>query len=124
MGSRGASSRNSRRKVRAIVVTWPDGRRTSFRDYGNDRITDIDDPADQKNVGELSFDDVVRRAREQGLQIETFTAKDLKLRDDQRRRENARKPDYELGVGLDDNRAHRKAARMSRLATRVMKRRG
>lgn len=65
-----------------------------------------------------------KRMTENGATVKTYTKKQLAAHDEARRKENANKPDYEMGIGVPwGNKNNRKAARVSRLAGRVQRRR-
>lgn len=67
--------------------------------------------------------DLAKRARENGYNVETFNAKQTAERDEARREESRRKPDYELGYGVPGgNREYRRTARRNRINSRAAKR--
>lgn len=128
-GGRGAGSQSSKPlfagKEYGINVTMADGTKLNYIISERDGTTYV-----QRGFSEtpqpfpLSGRQLVQRAQKNGATVEVVTpaetAKKRKAYWDER---NAR-PDYELGVGLTDNRGHRKRARQNRLETRMMRRKG
>ena len=123
MGGRGGSSGLTSGKIQAIVVDYGSGRSSSFRLHSNGRVTDIDDFGESKNTNNLSLSEIAKRARDNGYSVKTYTASELKDRDERRKKERENRPDYELGVGVPwGNAEYRRTARRNRKATRAQRR--
>lgn len=122
----GSSARNNRNfsGVVAIEVTTKDGRRLSYRSRQGGLVTGIDDVRESPASGRMTVPEIAKRMAENGATVKTYTKKQLAAHDEARRKENANKPDYEMGIGVPwGNKDARKAARASRLATRAQRRR-
>lgn len=122
----GSSARNNRNfsDAVAIEVTTKDGRRLSYRSRQGGLITGIDDAMKSPANGRMTVPEIAKRMAENGATVKTYTKKQLAAHDEARRKEIANKPDYELGIGVPwSNKDGRQAARASRLAGRVQKRR-
>lgn len=115
MGGGGGS-----RSTASVVVDYGGGRRTEYRRTPDGRL--FNETRGEVMNSRMSLDEVADRARNSGYGVETYNSRQTRERDAQRARENANRPDYELGVGMEDNRAYRRTARMNRLASRAMRR--
>ena len=132
MGGGGSSSKGSSARegggnfsgVVAIEVTTKDGTKLSYRSRQGGFITGIDDARESPASGRMTVPEIAKRMTENGATVKTYTKKQLAAHDEARRKENANKPDYEMGIGVPwGNKNNRKAARASRLAGRVQRRR-
>lgn len=68
---------------------------------------------------QYTLSELAQRAKAAGATVEAFTKKQVKRIDAERAKAEASKPDYQLGVGLSDNRDFRRKARNDRLSTRA-----
>lgn len=110
--------------VVAIEVTTREGRKLSYRSRQGGFITGIDDARESLASGRMTVPEIAKRMTENGATVKTYTKTQLAAHDEERRKEIANKPDYEMGIGVPwGNKNNRKAARASRLAGRVQRRR-
>lgn len=128
-GGRGAGSQSSKPlfagKEYGINVTMTDGTKIEYNvteiggtTYVSKGFVEIPSPFP------LSGRQMVERAKAKGAKVEVVSPKD-KAKERKAFEDYVRtKPDYELGVGLADNRGHRKRARQNRLETRIARRKG
>lgn len=127
MGGRGGKSglRGSGRPKANIPpgvrIQYSDGSIHEYRRGPEDSVANIDmTPIDWIPV---SYTEFYNRAREGGFILQEYQQQDLTERDAQRHEERANRPDYEMGIGTEwGNANNRKAARQSRLAGRVARR--
>lgn len=70
----------------------------------------------------LSGRQMVQRAQKNGATVELVTPAEMAGKRKAYFDYQRTKPDYELGVGLADNRAYRKRARQNRLESRIVRR--
>ena len=119
---RGSSGRSESGGIRSVIVNFGSDR-GGPQEY---RVTDDGRIYRQDSLEilptNMTLQQMAERARGMGFSVETYNAAQTQARDEARRRERANRPDYELGVGLEDNSAYRRVARRNILTTRVMRR--
>ena len=106
-----------------INMTMRDGTKLSYIVAEKGGTTYVSNGfSDTPNPFPLSGHQMVQRAQKNGATVEVVTPTEMaKKRKAYFDYQNTR-PDYELGIGLADNRAYRKRARRNRLESRVMRR--
>ena len=121
MGGRGGKSNNGN-AIYSATVTYSDGTVSTFEYRGKGK-TVVNNFMDPETEYEVDVNDVVKRARNQGLDVKTETFSEMEERS-KKAWENYGKYDYETGVGLSgkDGREVRRRARVDRLETRAMRR--
>ena len=70
----------------------------------------------------MSASEFRRRVESNGATTKNLSVSNWNKIEAKRAEEHANRPDYQLGVGLEDNREYRKTARRNRTINRVMKR--
>ena len=70
----------------------------------------------------MSAKEFKQRVEANGATTKSLSNSDYQKENKKYMEERRNKPDYELGVGMKDNRQYRKKARRDRLTTRMMKR--
>lgn len=121
MGGRGANSGIAKNKnIAAVFITGSDGKTRGYRQRAG-RIVAYDNPAKALPT-KISLDEFAEKARASGATVQTYTRREAAEMDRTYWEKRAKTPDYELGVGVEDNRQNRKAARRSSLAMRAAKR--
>lgn len=69
----------------------------------------------------MSGKEFKERVEKNGAKTKVITASEYKREQEKYNKERENRPDYELGVGLSDNREYRKRARTNRIINRTMK---
>ena len=116
------AKKDTSNEIRAIEITFPSGISTSYRQHKRGIITSIDG-LDVKETNGMNVSQIAERARRQGAEVKTYSAKQLDEHDKRYWKEQKEKPDWELGMGVPGgNAAYRKTARKNRLINRIMTR--
>ena len=76
----------------------------------------------EKTPSNISAKEFEKRASSNGATVKKVNAAEVEKRRKAYLNERNRRPDYELGVGLKNNRAYTKQARINRLNTRAQRR--
>lgn len=110
----------------AFRVTFPDGRTQVYAQGHNGLVTD--ERGLPRDVQGMKYQDLYNRMRENqansGVKYEPISSNDLQAMLERYREERRNAPDYEMGIGTPwGNKDNRRAARASRLAGRVARRR-
>lgn len=130
MGGRGGSSNMSGKSERSGIrysgldVTTKDGTTRYYftnREGTNYYQRGIDGDPEPTPLN-MSAKEFKQRVEANGATTKPLSNSDYQKENKKYMEERRNKPDYELGVGMKDNRQYRKKARRDRLTTRMMKR--
>lgn len=124
MGGRGSKSGiNNHSKISGLDVS-KDGETTRYYFFEEKRqrfyqrgIDGMPEPAPLNMSGK----EFKERVEKNGAKTKVITASEYKREQEKYNKERENRPDYELGVGLSDNREYRKRARTNRIINRTMK---
>lgn len=125
MGGRGSSSGINRELKETAFSVTKNGETQKYKFYKKGSQNYI-----QRGIGgeieeapsNMSASEFRKRVESNGYTVKKINVSDWNKTERTREREHAKRPDYELGMGLKDNSAYRKTARINRINNRVMKR--
>lgn len=124
MGGRGASSGAGGGSLGGAKITF-NGQTTTYYFYqkGNESYFQRGVSGSIEPIpGGMSAKEFVNRAKSNGADVKSISAKEARSQQDAHRQERANRPDYELGYGTGNMRDYARRARRNALATRAMKR--
>lgn len=123
MGGRGsAGTRSGTNRIAGAQITLKDGTRFNYEAVRvNGKSMTLSTGYGRDSIINMSISEVVKRAKENGATVKTFNQKQMDDKEKEYQKARARRPDYELEIGVPWRSEAGKRARQSRVATKAMK---
>ena len=129
MGGRGSSSGRDDKYLYAVgglKVDAPNGIKETYYFSRSDEGTNFYQTSlgttPEETPLNMSMREFEKRMKNNGAKVERISRKEYIKTEREYWERERKKPDYQLGMGLEDNSQYRKTARLNRLADRIVKR--